>query len=113
MSKRASGFREQPQAVFGAFEDRPRNSDGGRLKIGPGGRVVIPAELRDAMGVEEGDTLLATLVGDELRLVSIASAMAEARSIIREVIPPGAPSIVDELIADRRREQALEDERNK
>lgn len=124
MAKRQGGFGEERQTpfaqaptlsgtprAFGQADEADLGSD--RLKVGPGGRVVIPAAMREAMGVAEGDTLLATLVDGELRLLSMQGALQRARAIVRAVIPAGGPSVVDELIADRRREQAQEDERNR
>jgi AbrB family looped-hinge helix DNA binding protein len=108
-----AGFGEQQQAGIGSLADQSASSDGPRLKIGPGGRVVIPADLREAMGVVEGDTLLATLVDGELRLMPMAAALAEARALVRDFFLPGGPSVVDELILDRRREQAKEDFKNR
>lgn len=113
MIKRVPGFGEQQQPGFGSRPDQPSPSHGARLKIGPGGRVVIPADLREAMGVAEGDTLLTTLVDGELRMMPVATALAEARALVRDFILPGGPSVVDELILDRRREQAEEDLKNR
>ena len=122
MAKKAQGFSENRQACLMAdpfmvppahFENSHTDSPGDRLRIGPGGRVVIPADMRQAMGAAEGDTLLASLVDGELRLLSTRSAVVRAQAMVRQFIPPGGPSVVDELIADRRREQALEDEKNK
>ena len=121
MAKKAQGFAEERQASLipdpfmarsARFEDAHTDGPGDRLKIGPGGRVVIPAEMRQAMGAAEGDTLLASLVDGELRLLSTRSAVMRAQAMVRQFIPPGGPSVVDELIADRRREQALENEKN-
>jgi AbrB family looped-hinge helix DNA binding protein len=78
-----------------------------KLKVGPEGRVLIPAHIRDAMEIEEGGTLLAWLENGELRLVSPQMAMRRARDMVRELIP-GDDSLADELIADRRREAAEE-----
>ena len=113
MAKKAPGLGEQRQAPMkglAGFYDTPHYVVGDRLKIGPGGRVVIPANMREAMGVSEGDTLLATLVDGELRLLSTGAAVKRAQAIVAAVIPPGGPSLVDELIADRRKE--AERERN-
>jgi bifunctional DNA-binding transcriptional regulator/antitoxin component of YhaV-PrlF toxin-antitoxin module len=82
------------------------DSLGGRLKVGPGGRVLIPADLRAALGVVEGDLLLAALEDGELRLMSTATAVKKAQALVRQYIRPGGPSLVDELIADRRAESA-------
>ena len=113
MAKKAPGFgeeRQKPLKGLAGFLDVPHYVVGDRLKVGPGGRVVIPANMREAMGVAEGDTLLATLVDGELRLLSTQGAVKRAQAMVRAAIPPGGPSLVDELIADRRRE--AERERN-
>jgi bifunctional DNA-binding transcriptional regulator/antitoxin component of YhaV-PrlF toxin-antitoxin module len=81
------------------------------LRLGPGGRVVIPADFRKKMQVQEGETLVALLQPDgELRLLSKQTAMKRAQAHFRTVVPEGV-SLVDELIADRRRE-AEEEDRN-
>lgn len=122
MAKKAQGFAEQRQAdlipdpsapPLASFDEAHTDGSGNRLKIGPGGRVIIPAEMREALGVAEGDSLLATLADGELRLLSTKSALKRAQALVRQYIPAGGPSVVDELIADRRRECALEAARNK
>lgn len=79
------------------------------VEIGAGGRIVIPAAFREAMGVKDGDRLLARLVDGEVRLISKPVALRQAREILKKYVPEGV-SLVDELIADRRREAAMEDD---
>ena len=81
-----------------------------KLKVGPGGRVVIPAALREKLGVTEGDALMATFEDGELRLVSLAESVRRAQLMVRSRVPAGV-SLVDELLADRRRE--VEQERRR
>jgi AbrB family looped-hinge helix DNA binding protein len=78
-----------------------------KLQIGAGGRVVIPAEVRGAMGLAEGDTLSGWVVDGELRLMSKQSAVRKAQELVRQYIPDGV-SLVDELIEERRSEAARE-----
>lgn len=80
-----------------------------RVQIGSGGRVVVPAEMRSAMGVSEGDILLAWVADGELRLLSQEAAIRKAQSIVRRHVPEGV-SLVDELISDRRDEAKRESE---
>jgi AbrB family looped-hinge helix DNA binding protein len=80
------------------------------VKIAQGGRVVIPAELRKALGVGVGDTMVIELDGDELRLRSQKAMIKRIQAIVRKYVPPEA-SLSDELIQERRgeaRREALE-----
>ena len=79
-----------------------------RTTVGPGGRVVIPAEYRAALGIKEGDALIMRLDGEELHLVSDATETRRIREMIARYVPEGV-SLVDELIRERRREAAAEE----
>lgn len=74
-----------------------------KVRLGPDGRVVVPAQFREAFGLKEGDTLFAVVENDEIHLLSPKAAMRRAQAIVREFVPAGV-SLVDELIEDRRRE---------
>lgn len=74
-----------------------------KLRLGPDGRVVIPAVFRDALGLAEGDTLIASIDDGELNLLTRRAAVRRAQAIVRQFVPEGT-SLVDELIEDRRRE---------
>jgi antitoxin PrlF len=78
-----------------------------RAKIDSGGRVVIPAEYRKALGLHEGDLVTMRLVDGEVHLYSFEEGLRRAQAIVRQFVPEGV-SLVDELIAERRREAALE-----
>ena len=69
--------------------------------------MVIPASFRRRLGFKVGDTLIAEVAGEELRIRSRSSAVADAQKLMRELIPEDI-SLVDELIADRRAEAARE-----
>lgn len=74
-----------------------------KLRLGPDGRIVIPAAFREALGLSEGDTLIASIDTGELHLLTVRAAMRRAQAIVRKFVPEGV-SLVDELIEDRRRE---------
>lgn len=78
-----------------------------RGTIGEGGRIVIPAEYRKALGLKVGEVVMLGVVGDELRVVSLHEAIRRDQEWVRSLLPPGR-SLVDELIAERRREAARE-----
>ena len=71
------------------------------LQLGPGGRVVIPSEMRSAMNLKTGDTLLATLEDGELSLVTLHASVLELHAITRKYVPDGV-SVVDEFLAERK-----------
>jgi AbrB family looped-hinge helix DNA binding protein len=96
------GMSESPQ--------RPLHDDlapSVKVRLGPDGRVVIPATMREALALKEGDVLFARLEGGEIKLLTAQAAMHRAQAIVRQFVPEGV-SLVDELIADRRREAARE-----
>jgi AbrB family looped-hinge helix DNA binding protein len=98
----AAGMAEPPQPAL-----LPDNMPSVKVRLGPDGRVVIPAAIREALGLKEGDVLFARLEGGEIKLLTPRAAMIRAQAIVRQFVPESV-SLVDELIADRRREAARE-----
>lgn len=79
-----------------------------RVKVADDGSVVLPAEVVRAMGLVPGNDVVLEVRPDGTLLAdSPAAAWKEAQRLVQERIPPGV-SLVDELIADRRREAELE-----
>ena len=78
------------------------------MKMSDGGRVVIPAEIRQSLGLKEGDTVLWELRGGEAVLTTRLAQMREAQAMVRQYVAAGV-SLVDELIADRRAENAQDE----
>jgi AbrB family looped-hinge helix DNA binding protein len=77
------------------------------VKIGPQGRIVIPAHLRKSLGVVPGDELVARMEGQRLVLESRAAAGARLLGMFAHLATD--VSIVDELIAERREEARREE----
>jgi AbrB family looped-hinge helix DNA binding protein len=73
-----------------------------RLKVNENGRVVIPAAFREALGIQPGDEIVVRLEEDELRITTMKRRIERAQRIVRKYVKPGE-SLVDELIADRRK----------
>lgn len=71
------------------------------LELGQQGRLVIPAEMRTALGLAPGDRVHLHLAGHRLVLERQEDAAAELRGLASEV--PEARSLVEELLAERRR----------
>lgn len=70
------------------------------LVLGQQGRVVIPAEIRAALGLVPGDRLHLHLAGRRVVLQRQRDAADELRGLASEV--PATRSLVDELLAERR-----------
>lgn len=79
-----------------------------RAKIGPNGRIVIPAACRKALGVKPGDVVLMRLEDGEVRLYTQARAIRRIQDLARKFIPAGV-SLVDGLLDERRREVLREE----
>ncbi len=78
-----------------------------RLVVGQGGRVVIPARYRDALGVHEGDELSVRFEDGEIRLTTPGLVLRRAQDMLRRYVPAGR-SLADELVAERRLEAERE-----
>ncbi len=76
-------------------------------KIGRGGRIVIPAQYRRAMGVAPGDEVILVLETDGIRIVTRQQALRRAQAVVRRYVPEGR-SLSEELLRERRAEAARE-----
>ena len=76
-------------------------------KLGEGGRLVIPAEYRKALGVDTGDELVLILEENSLRVLTPKEGIRRAQALVRSYIPEGR-LLSDELIEERRKEAQLE-----
>jgi len=72
------------------------------LVLGRQGRLVIPAQVRAALGLLPGDRLHLSLRGGRLVLERPGDAVEELRALGADV--PAARSLVEELLAERRLE---------
>ena len=71
------------------------------LRVAPDGRLLIPAEMREAMGLGEGGAVTARVEEGELRLLSRAVAIRQVQARLRRRKRPGE-SVVDRFLAERR-----------
>jgi len=71
------------------------------MRIGDKGRIVIPAEMRAALGIEDGEILDVKVVDGELRIATFRERLRQAQERVRQYVPAGV-SLVDELSAERR-----------
>lgn len=79
------------------------------VQVSQGGRIVIPAEMRQKMGINIGDQVLLSWSDDahELRIATRKQRLQNALDLVKLYTTP-TDSVVDELIRERR--QAATDE---
>ncbi len=77
------------------------------LRIADGGRIVIPAEVRQRLGLEVGTEVVLTVEDDRAILTSAKAARRNALKRVRRYIPSGE-SLSQELMAERRKEAERE-----
>lgn len=78
-----------------------------RVQVGEKGRIVIPAEIREAMGISPGDSIELRFKDDELRIFTRHARLKQAQERARRLVPSGV-SLADELLAERREEAKRE-----
>jgi AbrB family looped-hinge helix DNA binding protein len=83
--------------------------DGNRVKtrINENGRIVIPAEIREELGIRAGDELVLTLEGGVLQIEPQRNRIKRVQESLQRLIP-AQRVLSDELVADRREEAARE-----
>lgn len=72
------------------------------------GRVVIPASIRKALGLEPGDTLSFRVEGERVLMTTRATAIAELQQLFAGRRPSDGLRASDDLIAERRAEAVRE-----
>ncbi|KAA8964003.1 AbrB/MazE/SpoVT family DNA-binding domain-containing protein [Mycobacterium sp.] len=72
------------------------------IRLGKQGRLVIPADIREALGLSPGDRVHVRVDGSRIILERPADAIDEIRALGREKAPNR--SLVGELLAERRAE---------
>lgn len=102
-----TGFAEEP-AAFGGVESLGEETLRARIEVGRGGRIVIPAAMRERMGIGEGSALVLLLTGEELLVFTPEAGIRRAQRLAK-LWDRGEGSIVDELLEDRRREAEEEE----
>jgi len=80
-----------------------------RSKVDRSGRIVLPAEVRESLGVGEGDAVL--VIRDErgVHLETPEQALEAIQDYFMKLVPAGV-SLADEIIQEHREEAARERE---
>ncbi len=71
------------------------------VTMGSNGRIVIPASIRNQIGMPQGGSFMAHVENGEVRLEPIAHAIARVQALLDDYVPSGL-SLADELSAERR-----------
>ncbi len=79
-----------------------------QVHVGPQGRIVIPAQIREALDICTGQTLIARVEDGRLVLETRDRILERVQSWFADV--PRDVSLVDELMAERREEARREAE---
>ena len=75
------------------------------------GRLVIPAASRRAANIKPREILTVRVDEEGIHLQTRAQAIKRAQAIVRKYVPEGV-SLVDDLIAERRKEAKREQSRS-
>ncbi len=81
--------------------DAPGNVDPRPLRVVPDGRLLIPAEMRQAMQLGEGGHVVVHVEAGELRIMAQSVSIQQVQARMRKYRRPGV-SEVDEFLAQRR-----------
>jgi AbrB family looped-hinge helix DNA binding protein len=80
-----------------------------KTRLSANGRIVIPASMREQLGVKPGDPVLMEVEDGVLRIESYPTMIARVQRELAHLRTPGSLAS-DELIAERREEARREDE---
>jgi len=80
-----------------------------KARLSPNGRIVIPAAVREQMGVKPGEWLYMDFEDGALRIETFPARIRRIQREVAKYIRPGV-SVVDELISERREEARREEE---
>ncbi|HEY1560499.1 MAG TPA: hypothetical protein VGF71_06380 [Caulobacteraceae bacterium] len=76
--------------------------------MSPTGRLTVPKSARAKAGLARGGPVVIEIVDGDLRVRSIAQAMARARTLAAEIAAEASVGDVNAFLAERRREAASE-----
>jgi AbrB family looped-hinge helix DNA binding protein len=102
--------RRRPRRVREASPEygAPAQAQAYAVTVADRGRLVLPAEVRERLHIKEGDRLTLRVEPDGTLMIQTAEVYANSLVGMFKHLAPGR-SLGDELIAERRREAAMEE----
>ena len=79
-----------------------------RAKVTRTGDLVLPAELRRAVGLEHGGNVVVELDGREIRIRTLTDVVARAQQLSKKLLSGHSSSTVHGFLAERRREAQID-----
>ena len=112
MAKRSkkTGFEEDGQSAYEAAFRPSKQPMLDRVKLGEGGRLVIPAAMREALGIKPGDEMALECIDGELKVKSYVAVIRELQAEFSKLVPAGT-DVVEDFLRDRREDQKRADDR--
>jgi AbrB family looped-hinge helix DNA binding protein len=80
-----------------------------QLKVSANGRIVIPADVRARLGIEDGSKILLEETEDGLMLTTLAQRIRKLQRHYAELTKDSPPFTVDDMIRERRAAAAQEE----
>ncbi len=78
-----------------------------RVRVAAGGRIVIPVDVRQGLGIKVGDEVFLSRDGNGVRIDTLEQAVREVQAFFAPFKQP-EESVVEDLLKDRREEAAME-----
>lgn len=75
-----------------------------RGRVTESGRVSLPAELRKAVGLDQGGDVIFELDGREIRIRTVDEVIDRAQALTRQLIGNATDASVDAFLVERRRD---------
>jgi AbrB family looped-hinge helix DNA binding protein len=79
-----------------------------QVKVSPSGRLSIPADVRKRLGLEKGGSLMLNVDEFGITLTNFQQRVAKAQSLYRELMNGKQDFTIDEFLAEKRADAALE-----
>lgn len=72
-----------------------------RIRVSKGGRIVIPASVRECLNIKVGEELVLTVEGNRAMLMNARAARREARELVQKYIAPDV-NLARQLMDERK-----------